>query len=188
MGGAYLPGTRYTVSMLQLSGALQNKPVMSLRTGTQVAVASAPIFNPNNLKVEGFYCTDRFEKKQLVLLYQDIRDIIPQGFVVDDHDVLVDADELIRLKDVMKLSFELIGKQVETVSKHKVGKVSDYATETTTMYVQKIYVSQSLLKSFTGGSLSIDRNQIVEITNRRIIINDLVQPTPAPATVPTALA
>lgn len=174
--------------MLQLSGAFQNKPVMSLRTGTQVATAMAPIFNPNNLKIEGFYCADRFEKKQLVLLYQDIRDIIQQGFVIDDHAVLVEADELIRLKDIMKLNFELIGKQVQTASKHKVGKVSDYATETTTMYVQKIYVSQSLLKSFTGGSLSIDRNQIVEITPRRIIINDLVQSTLAPTTVPTALA
>jgi len=164
------------------------RPVMSLRTGTQVATAVQPILNPNNLKIEGFYCQDRFDKNQLVMLYQDIRDILPQGFVVDDHDVLVDADELVRLKDVMKLNFELLGKPVETVSKHKVGKVSDFATEVSTMYIQKLYVSQSLLKSFTGGSLSIDRNQIVEITPRRIIINDLEGTTNAPATVPTAIA
>jgi hypothetical protein len=174
--------------MLQLSQSILNQPVMSLRTGTQVATAVAPIINPNNLKVEGFYCTDRFDKNQLVLLYQDIRDVLPQGFVVDDHDVLADPKELVRLKDVMKLNFDLLGKPVETVSKHKVGKISDYATEVTTMYVQKLYVAQSILKSFTGGSLSIDRTQIVEITPRRIIINDLVQPTPSPATVPTALA
>ena len=172
--------------MLQLNGALLNKPVMSLRTGTQVATALSPIINPNNLKIEGFYCSDRFDKKELVMLYQDIRDLLPNGFVIDDHDVLVEPEELVRLKDILKLNFNLIGMPIETVSKHRVGKVSDYATEVSSMYIQKIYASQSILKSFTGGSLSIDRTQIVEITPRRIIINDLLEA--APVSAPAAIA
>lgn len=171
--------------MLQLSNSLLNKSVLSLRTGTPVARVTAPIINPDNLKIEGFYCEDRFDKRQLILLYQDIRDMLPQGYVINDHDVLAEADELIRLKKVLDLKFDLIGKQVVTVDKEKVGKVSDYATETETMFVQKIYVSQSILKSFTGGSLSIDRTQVNEITPRRIIINELVKnaPAAAPATI-----
>jgi len=141
----------------------------------------APIINPNNLKVEGFYCEDRFSKQELVLLYQDIRDVLPQGFVVNDHDVLAEPEELVRLKEVMDLKFGLIGKQVVTVDKEKVGKVSDYATETTTMFVQKIYVSRSLLKSLSTGTLSIDRSQINEITPSRIIINELMKKSPAAA-------
>lgn len=127
---------------------------------------------------------DRFDGKRLILLCQDIRDIIPQGMVVNDHDVLADPDELVRLKDVLELNFELLGKPVQTVSRQKVGKVSDYAVETTTMFVQKIYASQSILKNLTGGSLSIDRTQINEITNRRIIINDLLKSAPATAAAP----
>ncbi|MEO8104835.1 MAG: hypothetical protein ABI602_00675 [Candidatus Saccharibacteria bacterium] len=172
--------------MLQLSAALLNKSILSLRTGMPIAVITAPIFNPNNLKIEGFYCQDRFDKKELVLLYQDIREMLPQGYVVNDHDVLVEPGELIRLKEVLEIGFELIGKQVQTVSKVKVGKVSDYAVETETMFVQKIYVAQSILKSLTGGSLSIDRTQINEITPRRIIINDLVKTVPAGAPAPIA--
>jgi sporulation protein YlmC with PRC-barrel domain len=172
--------------MLKLSNTLLNKPILSLRTGTPIATATKPIINPNNLKVEGFYCDDRFSKRRLVLLYQDIRETLPQGFVVNDHDVLAEPDELVRLKEVLAMDFELIGKQVETLNKEKVGKVTDYATETETMYVQKIYVAQSILKSFTGGSLSIDRTQINEITPRRIIINELLKTVPAPA--PAALA
>jgi sporulation protein YlmC with PRC-barrel domain len=172
--------------MLQLSASLINKPILSLRTGMPIATAISAIFNPNNLKVEGFYCQDRFDKTELILLYQDIREILPQGYVVNDHDVLVEPEELVRLKDVLELRFELIGKQVETTAKEKVGKVSDYATETETMFVQKVYVSQSILKSFTGGSLSIDRSQINEITPRRIIINELLKKAPSP--VPVAIA
>lgn len=154
---------------------------MSLRTGSPIASIIGPIINPDNLKIEGFYCQDKFSKQELVLLYQDIRDMLPQGFVVNDHDVLVEAEELVRLKDVIALNFELTGKQVVTVDKQKVGKVSDYATETETMFIQKIYVSQSLVKSFTGGSLSIDRTQVQEITPRKIIINDLLDTRRSPA-------
>jgi sporulation protein YlmC with PRC-barrel domain len=143
----------------------------------------SPIINPNNLKVEGFYCEDRFSKLELVLLYQDIRDILPQGFVVNDHDVLVEPEELVRLKEIMDVAFNLIGKQVVTVDKEKVGKVSDYATETTTMFVQKIYVSRSILKSLSTGTLSIDRSQINEITPNRIIINELMKKSPAAAAI-----
>jgi sporulation protein YlmC with PRC-barrel domain len=167
--------------MLQLSASLLNKSVMSLRTGSPIATITGPIINPDNLKIEGFYCQDRFNKSQLILLYQDIRDILPQGFVVNDHDVLVEAEDLVRLKDVLALNFELIGKQVVTVSKKRVGKVSDYATETETMFIQKIYVAQSVLKSFTGGSLSVDRTQVQEITPRKVIINDLLETAPAQA-------
>lgn len=167
--------------MLQLSKAFINQPVLSLRTGTPIATTLETIINPNNLKIEGLFCQDRFNKKRLVLLYQDIRDVMPQGIVVNDHDVLTEPEELVRLKDVMKLQFELLGKPVVTTSKTKVGKVNDYATEVETMYIQKLYVGQNLLKNLAGGTLSVDRSQIVEITNRQIIINELEKTVPAHA-------
>lgn len=167
--------------MLQLSAGLLNKSVLSLRTGQPVALVRAPIVNPNNLKIEGFYCEDLYDKIQLVLLYQDIREIINEGFVVNDHDALVEPEDLVRLSDVLAAKFDLLGKKVVTTSKQKVGKVSDFAVETETMYVQKIYVSQSLFKSFTGGSLSVDRTQINEITDKQIIINDLLNDATIPA-------
>lgn len=166
--------------MLQLSGSLLGQPILSLRAGGAIAYTTEPIINPNNLKVEGFYCED-VNRRTLVLLYQDIRDHIPQGFIVNDLDVLAEPSELIRLKEIMDLQFDLMGKPVVTTSKEKLGKVNDFATETTTMFVQKIYISQSLLKNLTGGNLGIDRNQIVEITDKHIIVNDLLQPTRMPA-------
>jgi sporulation protein YlmC with PRC-barrel domain len=185
-------GVRYTeTGMLQLSEAIINKPVLSLRTNGLVAITTDVIINPTNLKIEGWYCQDRFEKKrQLVLQSQDIRDVLPQGLVVNDHDSLSEAEDLVRLKDILDTKFELLGKPVITVSKQKVGKVSDFAIEVETMYIQKLYVSQSLLKSISGGSLSVDRNQIVEITNKKIVIQEILQPTKAtaPATAPVTSA
>jgi hypothetical protein len=166
--------------MLQLSQLLMNRPILSLRASVTVGHTLGPIINPNNLKIEGFNCQDKFDKKaNKVLLYQDIRDILPQGIIVNDHDALTDADELIRLKDLINLNFKLIGKPVITLSKQKVGKVIDFATEVETLYIQKLYVSQPIYKNLNGGSLSVDRSQITEITNSQIIINDLLQTSSA---------
>lgn len=167
--------------MLQLSDTVIGKPVLSLRTSNPVATITSPILNPDNLKIEGFYCQDTVDRKVLILLYQDIRDILPQGLVVNDYDVLAVPDDLVRLKNILELNFDIIGKPVETVSKEKVGKVSDYAFESTTMFIQKLYVSQSILKSLTNGNLSIDRTAVHEITPKRIIIQDLMKTVPAGA-------
>ncbi len=168
--------------MMQLSEVFINRPIMSLRTGTQVATAVAPIVNPKNLKIEAFYCQDSLNrKKQLIMVDQDIRDLIPQGFVINDHDVLVEPQELVRLKEVMQLNFQLIGKPVQTVSGQRLGKITDFATDINSMFIQKLYISQSVFKNLTGGNLGIDRTQIVEITPRKIVVNDLVQNMPANA-------
>lgn len=159
---------------------------MSLRTGGDIATTREFIINPNNLKIEGFYCDDRFDKTRMVLLNQDIRDMIKQGFVVDDHEVLVQPSELVRLESVLKLNFALIGKPVVTVNKQRLGKVTDFAVDDSTLYVQKIYVGQSILKSLSGGTLSVDRNQIVEITDRKIVIQDPLKGVKATAPIPVS--
>jgi len=169
------PGLRYTSSMLQLSTMLINRPVLSLRTGTEVAISVAPIINPGNLKIEGFYCQDSRSKQQLVLVSQDVRDIMSRGFIINDHDQLVQPSELVRLTPVLQLNFSLIGKPVVTSSGTKLGKVGDYSVDIESMFVQKLYVSQSIFKSFNNGNLGIDRSQIVEITDKKIVVGDLTQ-------------
>jgi len=167
--------------MLQLSNALINKPVLSLRTGGVIATALEPLINPNNLKIEGFYCQDKFAKGRLILLSQDIREIMKQGFVVNDHDVLTPPEELVRFKDILEINFQLLGKPVVTDSKQRLGKINDFAADSETMYIQKLYVGQPLIKSLSGGQLSVDRSQIIEITNRKIVVQDPLQPTKAAA-------
>jgi len=160
---------------------------MSLRTGTAVAQVGLPIVNPDNLKIEGFYCRDNVSGDNLILLEQDIRELLPQGFVVDDHDVLARPEDLVRLEKILKLDFQLIGKPVDIQEGDRLGKVADYATDISTMYIQKLYVARSVFKSLTNGQLSVDRSNIIEITPRHIVIQDILQPTPAAASASIAV-
>jgi uncharacterized protein YrrD len=172
--------------MLILKNKLVNRPVLSLRSGARVATTTALIINPDNLKVEGLYCQDNTEKKLKILLVQDIRDLMGRGLVVNDYEVLADPEDLVRLKSVLEIGFELIGKPIQTENKKKLGKVVDYAVDSGALYVQKIYASPSLLKKISG-TLSIDRSQIIEVTNKKIIVKDPLQPVKNAAVVPESL-
>ena len=145
-------------------------------------MAEKPIINPNNLKIEGWYCTDHFNKSTLILLTKDIRDIVPQGLAIDDYDRLSEPEDLVRLQEILKINFELIGKHTITDQKRKLGKVSDYAADTNSFTVQKLYINQPMYKNLTGGQLSIDRSQIVEITDKHIMVRDVDVKVGSPVT------
>ena len=168
------------MSMLRLSLDLNDLPILSLRTGSEIAITKRPLINPGNLKIEGFYVQDLYEKKNnLVLVTQDIREILNNGFAVNDHEVLVDPSELHRLKPIIEENIILINKTVITVSGKKLGKLSEFTVDDNSFYIQKIYISQSLIKNLTGSSLIIERNQIVEVTYKYVIVKDLEQLVPA---------
>lgn len=171
--------------MLKLFESTPGTPVLSLRAGGPIGTIMAPIINPNNLYIEGWHVEDGHSREPLVLLSNDIRDVIPQGFVVNDFEVLSKHDELIRLKDVLKMEFDLLGLKVNSESGMKYGKIDDYAFETKNMFIQKLYVAQPLIKNFSGGTLSIDRSQIIEVTNKRIIIEEPTEKSTARATSPS---
>ena len=178
----------YNQDMLQLSKTLLDRPIMSLRTGSHIGTATLPIINPNDLKIEGWHVIDDFEKGALVVLTQDIRDIIPRGIIVDDQDVFTKPEDLLRLQDTLRINFNPLGKHVITNHQRRLGKVGDYAVDMESMYIQKLYVDRSILRSLGTGQLSIDRSQIIEITPKRIVVRDVDEKAgaAAPATMPAS--
>jgi uncharacterized protein YrrD len=162
--------------MFLLSGSLVDRQIVSLSTGDDTAVTKSLILNPDNLKVEGIYCQEQDPKRESVLLTQDIRDITPRGIIINDYNDLSDEADLVRLKKVIDIAYDIIGKKVITKEKEKVGKVADFAVENMSLYVTKLYVEQSILKNIHFGQLIIERNQILEVTKKHIIIKHLKEP------------
>ncbi len=156
--------------MLKLYENFPGTLVLSLRVGRPVAEVIEPIINPNNLFIEGWRVTDNQSRDVLVLLTQDIRELLSKGIAIDDFDVLSDEKELIRLKNITKLKFQLLGLKVVDENGQNYGKVVDFAFETKSFYIKKIYAAQPIIKSISGKSLTIDRTQIIEITDKRIVI------------------
>lgn len=141
---------------------------MSLRVGSQIATAVEPIINPHNLKILGWWCSDSAGQKK-VLLSEDVREFLADGFAVNDEEDLSDSADLVRHKDILDINFELIDKAVRTKNQ-KLGKVNDYSYNDG-LFVQKLYVSRPLHKVFTSeDTLIIDREQIIEVTDKYILV------------------
>jgi hypothetical protein len=154
-----------------MSESLFNIPVVSLRLGQQIAVAEAPIINPHNLKIIGWWCKENSTPGLQIILTEDVRENLTQGLAVNDEDALSAPEDLVRHKEILDANFQLKDKLVKT--KHqKIGKVHDFSYNDG-MFVQKLYVTKSLIKVFsTEDTAIIDRTQIVEITDTYILVRD----------------
>lgn len=156
--------------MLKLSSTLLNQPVMSMRTGNQVGTALQPIINPHNLKILGWWCRGPGSQSQ-VLLSEDVRETMPAGLAINDEEALSNPADLVRHKEVLDIRFDLIDKPVRT-KRQKLGKVSDYSYNDG-LFVQKLYVARPLHKVFASeDTLIIDREQILEVTDKYILVRD----------------
>jgi hypothetical protein len=156
--------------MLMLSKSLSNRPVLSIRSGTQVAVAAEPVINPHNLKILGWWCKMPGGQTK-VLLAEDVRELVPDGLAINDEDDLCAPEDLVRHREILDIGFKLIDKPVRT-KRQKIGKVSDFSYNDG-MFVQKLYVARPLRKVFTTeDTLLIDRTQILEVTDHYILVRD----------------
>jgi len=153
--------------MLILASKFTAVPILSLRVGGRIATTVTAIINPNNLHIDGFYCQPGNQQEQLILLDMHIRDLAHKGIIIDDHNVLSEPDDLVRLKEILDINYSLIGKNV-LVNKKKVGKVRDYSFDQASLFIQKIYVQPSLWKTINLSDLIFDRKNIVEVTDKYI--------------------
>ena len=157
--------------MLLLNTQLANTPVMSLQSGTSLGAVSEPIIDPRKLQIVALRVTGPRILEPSVLHTSDIRELGPLGFIVDGADSIMTLDEdLVRLQEVIGLNFSLIGKMVIDDTKKRLGKVVEYTLESEGFTVQKIHVGQSLLKNISNSNLIIHRTQIIEITDKEIIV------------------
>jgi sporulation protein YlmC with PRC-barrel domain len=157
--------------MLLLSDRLIGIPLMSLQTGGPVAETAEPIIDPRQLYITAFYCEGPFlDTKPSVIYTTDIREVSDLGLIIDSSDTIMDPTDLLRLQEVIGFEFELIDTPVVDDRGQKLGKVIDYATDMHTFMVQKLHVRPPLMQSFGAAELMIDRAQVIEVTNKQIVV------------------
>ncbi len=153
--------------MLLLGSSFGKFPLLSLRTGTIVGSIVGHLINPHKLRVDALWCKVGGFKQPKLLLVQDIREVSPRGVIIDDHEILVDPEDVIRLKAIIDLQFDLIDKKVIS-GRLPIGKVADYALEGDGFIIQKIYVEPNIWNKIKTSRLTIDRSQIIEVSHRYV--------------------
>lgn len=157
--------------MLVLGTRLKETPVMSLQTGTQLAMTGTPLINPANLKIIAFELEGPLlTEKPSFLRVADIRELSGVGMIIDSSDELLALDDVIKIKELYELGFKLIGMNVINEQKKKLGKVDNYTVETGSFVIEQLNVKHGILRGLTDTGVLIHRSQITEINDDAIIV------------------
>lgn len=171
--------------MLIAGSRFLNSPVMGLQTGGELARTHREIIDPATLTIIAFELSGPLlADHPSFLRIADVREFSDIGIIVDSSDEFVGLDDIIRLKDIYDLHFDMIGKHVLDEKKHRLGKVTSYTIDTVGFMIQQFSVKRPLLKSFTDTELLIHRSQIVEVNDSEIIVRSDVAEASEPTATP----
>ena len=165
--------------MLILGSQLNQTPVMSLQTGTQLAITGNPLINPANLQILAYELEDSAngDKQTELIRIADIRELSKLGFIIDSIDEFIQPTDVIKINEIYNLGFNLIDMKVVDKKNAKIGTVTDFTLDLDTFMIQQLIIKRPILKSFNDPELTIHRNQITAIDDYKITIKSEVVPT-----------
>ena len=101
--------------MLVYNSQLIGTPVLSVQASGPIAQITSPIVNPDNLKILAFKLDGPIiNTTNYILDVKSVREYSHLGMVIDDNDELVGPEDVVKIKEVLDLNFNLIGLKVET--------------------------------------------------------------------------
>lgn len=156
--------------MLLFDSKIVGLRVASVQASSQIGTTEGYVINPRNLSIPALYVDSRLSPEPKVLHTSDIRDMNQKGLIIDHDEQLMDVDDLIRLKEIIDIDFQLIGKPVVTEDGHKLGKTVSFIFDVDTWKIIKIHVRQSIIKNMGTSELIIHRAQIVRVSDDSIIV------------------
>lgn len=155
-----------------MNSRLIGTPVLSIQIGGPIGRVTSSILDPNTLKIIAFRLEGPLIRDNNLLDVRSIREYSEYGMVVDDIDELVTDSDVIKIQEILKLNFDLIGLKVETKKGNKLGKVSDFTVTSEDFFTKQIIVKRPVVKSLNDPELIISRQEIVEITDYKVIVKD----------------
>jgi sporulation protein YlmC with PRC-barrel domain len=159
--------------MYALASKLIGLPILSLQNAETITRVRGLVMEIKSLEIVAFTCEPGPAiGKQPVLLLRDVRQVAIDCLLVNTAEDLAEAEDIVRLEPLLKQGFDPRGLRVVTDHKRPVGKVEDYTINLQTFHLQKLYIRQSILRSWMGSSLIIDRAQILEVSQRQFIVRD----------------
>lgn len=158
-----------------LSGSrLDKSAVMSLQTGSRIAIAHRPVVDPARLQIIAFELRQaQGYAKQAFLRVLDVREFSDIGMIIDSADEFVGLDDILKLKEIYQLNFQLPGMRVIGTDGKYIGKVRSYTIESDGFYIAQLIIKPQIFTRLRETELLVHRSQIREITDDAIIIERL---------------
>ena len=159
--------------MLVYNSRLIGTPILSVQASGAIARIIEPIINPDNLKILAFKLDGpAVDAANNILDVKSIREYSHLGMVIDSNDELIGPEDVVKIKEILDLNFNLIGLKVETKKGSKLGKITDFTVTSEDFTIQQIIVKRPVVKSLIDPELTIHRREIIEITDYKVVVKD----------------
>ncbi len=147
--------------------------VLSVQASGPIGRIISSIIDPDNLQIIAFRLEGPgVDRRQNILDTRSIREYSKYGMVIDTADELMADGEVVRISEVLGLNFNLIGLKVETKKGSNLGKVIDFTLTPDDFVTQQLIVKRPAIKSFIDPELTIPRQEIIEVTDYKIIVKN----------------
>lgn len=151
--------------------------VLSLHVGMAIAEVKELIVDPDNLSLAAARVDGPLIRGEVgeILDFKRVREWSKLGLIMNSTDDLAQAEEIVRIKKILELEFELTGMKVETESGRKLGRVSDFVLETDGQKILQIFVARPVIRSLIEPELIIGRKQIKSISNSKVVVKEATE-------------
>ncbi len=147
--------------------------VLSVQASGPIGRIISSIIDPDNLQIIAFRLEGPgVDRRPNILDTRSIREYSKYGMVIDTADELMADGEVVRISEVLGLNFNLIGLKVETKKGSNLGKVIDFTLTPDDFVTQQLIVKRPAIKSFIDPELTIPRQEIIEVTDYKIIVKN----------------
>jgi len=151
--------------MLLEFSILNQLPVGSFEEGGLIGKVAKTIFSKSEGRVLGFLVKlPGVFSGQKIASFEDVISIDQAGVVVRSSESLVDKNEIVRVNEILKSNFSLLGLKAVAKDKKNLGRVSDALIDTDSGELMRLYVKHFF------SSLVFERSQIQEITLKNVVL------------------
>ena len=153
-------------AMKLLRSDIIGRPVGALEEKAKVGTARDVVVNPEDGRVLALVVgTGIFKKGQKVVGWQDVRAVEESGIVIGSKEQMLAPLEIVRVNQLMKDSFHLVGLPVVSSGGVRIGRVNNFCFDATTGQLVQLFV-----KGFWGPNRIINWATVVRIEPNRVVI------------------
>ncbi|HLB32437.1 MAG TPA: PRC-barrel domain-containing protein [Patescibacteria group bacterium] len=153
-------------AMNLLRSEIIGRPVGALEEKAKVGVARDVIVNPEDGRVLALVVgTGIFRQGQKVVGWQDVRAVEESGVVIGSVEQMLAPREIVRVDQLMKDGFHLVGLPVVSTGGQKIGRVNNFCFDAVTGRLTQLYV-----RGYWGPNRIINWATVMRIEPNRVVI------------------
>lgn len=152
--------------MERLYSKIVGMPVFVSDSPRPVHAVEDLVLDPVNGKVIAFVVG-----RGLVVIPMDVLSI-RHGVLIRNSGDVIDASDVLRVKEIIDKNMEIVGKKVFTESGKSLGRVVDLAIDDKSLILNKIYTARVILGIVHHDSRIIPSKNIIEVLPDKIIVKN----------------